>query len=318
MTGQTGQYTIRRRAASAARYGCPPGSILARTSRLQRYLLGAGFLEAPKNCFSRIVSTRTVYRRTPVKPKRQPLTYTRPTPRPTPAPRRDTYYVTDREKETLRLTNKIRAQYSLRPLVLNKRLMAASRRHSLFMRNTGRIGHILSGQPDGVYPHHRAQRFGYRGRIGENLAEYARGYTPAQVMQAWINSPGHLRTMLKPEWRVMGVGDGYTTWTTMFGTDLDRMEVGQYIPYGSYGYGGYQAYGVPGWPNYYGYANAFYFPAKAWRRPPDIQNLYKSPIPIPDVKNYCQGVVKPYCAKFPGDTYCNTYREFCSKHISNS
>lgn len=308
MTGQTGQFAIRSRSPRAVMRGCPPGSMFATTPSLQRYLLAAGLQEGPKNCFSRVLYTRTIPRRGPVKPKQRPR-----------AKKAKSYLVTDREKEVLRLTNQIRVKYGRRPLVLNKRLMAAARRHSLYMRNTGRVGHILPGQPDGAYPHHRAQKFGYRGRIGENLAEYAHGYTPQQVMQAWTQSPGHLRTMLKPEWRVMGVGDGYTTWTTLFGTHRDRMEVGQYAtPYGSYGYGGYQAYGVPGWPNYYGYADAFYFPAKAWRRPPDIQELYKAPIPIDEVKKYCRGVVKPYCSKFPGDTYCNTYREYCSKHISGS
>lgn len=312
MTGQIGQFAMRSRAAAAIRRGCPEGSIYATTPSLQRYLLSLGLTESPKNCFSRILYTRTV----PAKPK--------PKAAPKQYKTKSGYIVTAREKETLRLINQVRARYGRSPLVLNKRLMAASRRHSLFMRNTGRVGHILSGQPDGAYPQDRAHRWGYKGRIGENVAEYAKGYTPAEVVQAWVHSPGHFRTMLNPEWRVLGIGDAYTAWTTMFGTLRDGLEVkgtglGITAPYGPYGFGGYQAYGVPGWPNYYGYADAYYFPAKAWRRPPDIQDLYKErPIPVDEVKKYCKNMAAPYCAKFPGDTYCNTYNPYCAKFISGS
>lgn len=325
MSGQTGQYTRQYtiRKAPAGYGGCQSGSYYTTNPRIQKIFRYYGLQEGPRNCFqkprnrtSRPPREAAYSRKAPA--RQQP---SRPQPSP-PKSASDGYRVTDREKELLRLTNEMRRQYGRGPVRLNKRLMAASRRHSLYMRNSGRVGHILSGHPDGAYPHHRAHKFGYRGRVGENIAEYARGYTPKQAFDAWVNSPGHFRTMLNPDWKVMGVGDAGSAWTTMFGNEYDNTEVtvgsvsiGPYAPYAPRPY---KAYGVPGWDWYSGYAGAMYFPAKAWKRPPDPQKLYDVPIAAKEVQEYCTKLFRPYCDKFPGDTYCNSYRDWCSKYISVS
>ena len=45
------------------------------------------------------------------------------------------------------------------------------------------------------------------GAIGENLA-WGTGAlaTPASIMQAWMNSPGHRENILDPEYREIGIG----------------------------------------------------------------------------------------------------------------
>lgn len=47
---------------------------------------------------------------------------------------------------------------------------------------------------------------GYRGKVGENLA---RGYRAAQdVVLGWLNSPGHRRNLLNPNFTHIGIAIG--------------------------------------------------------------------------------------------------------------
>jgi uncharacterized protein YkwD len=39
--------------------------------------------------------------------------------------------------------------------------------------------------------------------MGETIA---RGHSPARVVRAWMNSPGHRRLLLEPGFRLVGVG----------------------------------------------------------------------------------------------------------------
>jgi len=134
-------------------------------------------------------------------------------------------YPTRREIQAWRLINDFRRQNGLPALALNVRLSAASRRHSKYMRTSGQKGHVLPGHPDGTYPPERAHKFGYRSRVGENIASFQNGFSPRQAFQGWLNSPPHRLTMLGHQWTVMGVGDAYTDWTTMFGTEKDGTEI---------------------------------------------------------------------------------------------
>src|ERR671938_25936 len=66
---------------------------------------------------------------------------------------------------------------------------------------------------------------GYNGGYeGENIAY---GYpTPAQVMQGWINSPGHRANLLMVAYKAIGVGvaqnsDGLLFWVQDFGSRVD-------------------------------------------------------------------------------------------------
>lgn len=123
------------------------------------------------------------------------------------------------EIQVFQITNRVRQKSGLRPLVLNNQLIAAARFHSQDMARMRIMGHQGS---NGSQVTHRARRFGYPfSFVGENVAAGQR--TPKEVMTSWINSPGHYRNLLLPDYSEIGVGyiscrSGYKTyWTQVFG-----------------------------------------------------------------------------------------------------
>lgn len=121
-----------------------------------------------------------------------------PTPTPTPAPAP----VADFVQRVLELTNQFRAQNGVAPLQLNAELNAAALNHSTnmalqdFFSHTGKDGSTVGD---------RMRQVGYVSNAwGENIAA---GYaTPEQVVQGWINSPGHRANMLNSRFTELGVG----------------------------------------------------------------------------------------------------------------
>jgi uncharacterized protein YkwD len=107
------------------------------------------------------------------------------------------------------LLNGERADAGLPPLKLNARLSAAATAYAAdlvkgqYFSHTGRDGSTIRTRLD---------RAGYLPRnggwaIGENLA-WGTGAlaTPASIMRAWMNSPGHKENILNPEYREIGIG----------------------------------------------------------------------------------------------------------------
>ena len=105
-------------------------------------------------------------------------------------------------QEVLRLTNEFRAENGRRPLKLNQELNAAAQKHSRAMAQGDFFSHTSL---NGDRPWDRAEDEGYTARsMGENIAAGQR--TPQQVVQGWINSPGHRRNLLNPSYTELGVG----------------------------------------------------------------------------------------------------------------
>lgn len=100
------------------------------------------------------------------------------------------------------LTNRQRVQAGIAPLRLNLKLSAAAYTHSRNMALNDFFGHTGS---DGSRVGQRVAAQGYKySRVGENIAA---GYaTPEQVMEGWMNSPGHRANILSPDVREIGVG----------------------------------------------------------------------------------------------------------------
>jgi uncharacterized protein YkwD len=107
------------------------------------------------------------------------------------------------------LLNGERADAGLPPLKLNAKLSAAARAYAAdlvkgqYFSHTGRDGSTIRTRIGAV---------GYLPRnggwaIGENLA-WGTGAlaTPASIMRAWMNSPGHKENILNPEYREIGIG----------------------------------------------------------------------------------------------------------------
>ncbi|MGW6270337.1 CAP domain-containing protein [Streptomyces sp. NPDC055060] len=118
----------------------------------------------------------------------------------------------------LRLTNAERTATGLRPLSPDPLLTVAAQRHSADMIARAFYAHT---SPDGGEPWHRASAAGSTHRaIGENIACGQR--TPAEVVDGWMNSPGHRANILKPSFTHLGVGfagggSAGTYWTQLFG-----------------------------------------------------------------------------------------------------
>ena len=103
------------------------------------------------------------------------------------------------------------------PLVFNAQLRDAARAHSEDMAVRDFFAHRA---PGGSEPSDRAQAAGYTGPVGENIAYNAQ--TPEEVMEGWMNSPGHCRNIMDTSYVSLGVGlyvneAGETWWTQVFG-----------------------------------------------------------------------------------------------------
>jgi uncharacterized protein YkwD/stress response protein SCP2 len=133
----------------------------------------------------------------------------------TPLTERNLAQTADRVVE---LTNGERARAGLPPLAVDPLLAAAAQAHSTDMVARAFYSHT---SPDGSQPWDRAAAAGSRRRtIGENIACGQR--SPAEVVEGWMNSPGHRANILKPDFTHIGIGFAGggqmgTYWTQLFG-----------------------------------------------------------------------------------------------------
>ena len=115
-------------------------------------------------------------------------------------------------------SNRRRAEHGLAPLAVDARLTAAAVAHGDDMARRGFFAH---DSPDGRSVADRVQAAGYAyAVVAENLAAAQR--TAAEVVQGWLDSPGHRRNLLSPDVTQIGVahtaGGAYgTLWTQVFG-----------------------------------------------------------------------------------------------------
>ena len=129
----------------------------------------------------------------------------------------------------LELTNEERAKAGLDPLELNSELANAAESHSDSMAEDDFFSHTGA---DGYSVGDRVQSNGYQySTVGENIAA---GYTTAEdVVQAWMDSPGHRDNILNADYTEIGIGyeflendtgaiDYNHYWTQVFGTSLEE------------------------------------------------------------------------------------------------
>jgi uncharacterized protein YkwD len=107
--------------------------------------------------------------------------------------------LTRSESALLTVMNQVRVSHGLRPFRTDARLEGAARNHSRSMLRTGRFTH-------GAFTT-RIRRAGVRApRIGENLA-WSSGLASARaIVQMWLASPGHRANLLRPGYRIVGIG----------------------------------------------------------------------------------------------------------------
>ncbi|MFJ3877787.1 CAP domain-containing protein [Streptomyces sp. NPDC090077] len=108
----------------------------------------------------------------------------------------------DEQAKVLELVNQARAAAGCPALTINEKLTKAAQDHSADMAAHRNMSHTGS---DGSDAGQRITRAGYQWRTyGENVAY---GYsTPEQVMEGWMNSPGHKRNILDCSYKEIGIG----------------------------------------------------------------------------------------------------------------
>ncbi|MFD2445100.1 SafA/ExsA family spore coat assembly protein [Bacillus sp. CGMCC 1.16607] len=121
------------------------------------------------------------------------------------------------ENQVIQLTNQQRAKYGLKPLAANWELSRVARYKSADMRDKRYFQH---DSPTYGSPFTMMKNFGITYRsAGENIAAGQR--TPQDVVTSWMNSEGHRKNILNPNYNQIGVGyatgGSYGTyWTQMF------------------------------------------------------------------------------------------------------
>jgi len=121
------------------------------------------------------------------------------------------------ENEVIRLTNEQRAKYGLPALKANWELSRVARYKSQDMVNKNYFSH---NSPTYGSPFNMMENFGLRfTAAGENIAMGQQ--SAQQVVNAWMNSPGHRSNILSSAYNQIGVGlakdkNGRFYWTQMF------------------------------------------------------------------------------------------------------
>jgi uncharacterized YkwD family protein/spore coat assembly protein SafA len=106
------------------------------------------------------------------------------------------------EDEVVRLVNVERAKAGLQPLKSNWQAARVARYKADDMLKNNYFSHI---SPTYGSPFDMMKSFGLQfSAAGENIAEGQR--TPQEVMDAWMNSPGHKANILSPAYTEIGVG----------------------------------------------------------------------------------------------------------------
>ncbi|MEC2288956.1 CAP domain-containing protein [Bacillus licheniformis] len=118
------------------------------------------------------------------------------------------------EKEVVELTNAERKKQGLKPLTLDEKLSKVARTKSQDMKDNNYFDH---NSPTYGSPFDMMKKFGITYRTaGENIAKGQK--TPQEVVKAWMNSEGHRKNIMNPNFTHIGVGyvkDG-NYWTQQF------------------------------------------------------------------------------------------------------
>lgn len=119
--------------------------------------------------------------------------------------------------EVVERTNEIRELAGCDRLSVDNELVVASVRQAHYMAATGDFSHL--GWRGSTFET-RSRAAGYDHVAGENIA-WGFG-DAAQVMDAWMASPGHRENILNCDYRAFGAGvqrtgDGTYYWTQVFG-----------------------------------------------------------------------------------------------------
>jgi Uncharacterized protein with SCP/PR1 domains len=119
--------------------------------------------------------------------------------------------------ELFRLTNEVRAEHGLNPLVRSFPLDQAAQWMANDMFENNYISHQDSWG-NWVTQRHAVRLPGRQGwyAVGENLASGQA--TPERAIQSWMDSEGHQLNMLRGNWVSVGLGHCARRWVQVFGS----------------------------------------------------------------------------------------------------
>jgi uncharacterized protein YkwD len=123
------------------------------------------------------------------------------------------------EEQCLNEVNQQRAAHNLPPLELSVDLLEVARFYSRRMAEEKFFAHI---DPQGRNVRNRVDAAGIKWRVlGENLA-YTNGYVNpvAASMRGWMESPGHRKNILDPDYRRTAIGAWITDNGTVYFTEI--------------------------------------------------------------------------------------------------
>ncbi len=122
--------------------------------------------------------------------------------------------LTKDEREICKLTNLVRKKHGLGKLTIDTGLVATARDHSRDMKTHNFFAHESPVEGKQT-PFDRAILFGTTANA-ENLAAGINN-TPAEVVQGWLESPGHRKNLLQPDMKRTGIGRVGNYWTALYG-----------------------------------------------------------------------------------------------------
>ncbi|WP_353611387.1 CAP domain-containing protein [Bacillus sp. FJAT-27251] len=126
----------------------------------------------------------------------------------------NTQGISQTAQQVIDLTNDHRRQNGLQPLEADPQLSGVALKKSEDMQENGYFSHT---SPTYGSPFDMMRDFGVSYRTaGENIAQGQR--SPQEVVNAWMNSPGHRQNILNPNYTHIGVGhaEAGNHWTQMF------------------------------------------------------------------------------------------------------
>jgi uncharacterized YkwD family protein len=116
------------------------------------------------------------------------------------------------EEQVATLVNQERAKHGLRALQHRADVKNVAQKKAEDLINSNYFSHT---SPNYGSPFQMLKTFGINYQAaGENIAKGQK--TPQEVMNAWMNSPGHRANILKPEYDTIGVGFYHGAWVQMF------------------------------------------------------------------------------------------------------
>jgi uncharacterized protein YkwD len=127
--------------------------------------------------------------------------------------------IEDLEHRCLDEVNRVREASGLTPFSFSEDLLKIARDYSRRMAEENFFAHT---DPDGRTVRQRVDRANIRWRmIGENLA-YSNGYTNpvAASMAGWMDSPGHRKNILDPQFRLTAIGAWISPNGTVYFTEI--------------------------------------------------------------------------------------------------